>query len=90
MGKVLAYPPTSQEEKQPVFPRQTRIEERLNVTLTRREYELYQLLFTGKTYREIAATTSISINTVKLHLKNLFAKLGVDSRHKACQLLHQR
>ncbi len=79
-----------QEEKQPVFPKQAKIEQRLNVTLTRREYELFQLLFAGKTYREIATITSISINTVKLHLKNLFAKLGVDSRHKACQLLHQR
>lgn len=79
-----------QEEKKPIFPKQARIEQRLNVTLTSREYELYQLLFAGKTYREIAAATNISINTVKLHLKNLFAKLEVDSRHKACQLLHQR
>lgn len=79
-----------QDEKQPVFPQQSKIEQRLNVNLTSREYELYQLLFVGKTYREIAASTNISINTVKLHLKNLFAKLGVDSRHKACQLLHQR
>ncbi len=48
--------------------------------LTDREMELVSLVSTGITNREIAHQLSISVNTVKVHLRNVFTKLGAESR----------
>lgn len=48
--------------------------------LTRREIEVVRLLGTGLRNREIGETLLISEGTVKIHLHNIFNKLGVDSR----------
>lgn len=69
------------------FPSKEKLEERLNIALTQREYDLYFHLFEGKTYKEIAEATFISVNTVKFYLKKLFEKLGVSSRHQAAALI---
>ena len=37
----------------------------------------------GESNREIATGKSVSINTVKFHLKNIFSKLGASSRDEA-------
>ncbi|MBK6623226.1 MAG: DNA-binding response regulator [Saprospirales bacterium] len=51
--------------------------------LTSRELDLLQLLCRGKANQELADELFVSINTVKTHLKNLFLKLGVESRAEA-------
>jgi DNA-binding CsgD family transcriptional regulator len=51
--------------------------------LSARELEVLGLVAEGKTSREIAAALTISQHTVRRHLENTFAKLGVKSRAAA-------
>ena len=76
-----------QSEQAGLFPAKDQLESQLNVQLTTREYELYQHLFEGKTYKEMAEANFISVNTVKFYLKSLFEKLQVSSRHQATNLI---
>ena len=48
--------------------------------LTRREVEILRLLATGKTDGEIALTLFISPKTASVHVSNVKAKLGVETR----------
>lgn len=48
--------------------------------LSIREIEVLTLLSEGKLNKEIAETLNISNNTVKFHVKNIYAKLGTSSR----------
>lgn len=48
--------------------------------LTRREAEIAQLAASGARNEEIAASLHIAAGTVKCHIRNIYAKLGVDSR----------
>jgi DNA-binding CsgD family transcriptional regulator len=52
-------------------------------TLTRRERDVLLLLAAGHANQQIADELFISINTVKRHITNLFAKLGATSRSEA-------
>ncbi len=58
--------------------------------LSARELEILELVATGATNQQIAQALSISINTVKAHLRNVFAKLMVESRTEAtlCAIQH--
>lgn len=51
--------------------------------LSRREREVVKLLAQGKTNKEIAEVLCITPNTVKRHLKSIFAKLDVHTRSAA-------
>lgn len=53
------------------------------VNLTDREVEVLQLLSGGLSNRDIATAIGRTDETVKLHLKNIFAKLGVSDRTEA-------
>ena len=48
--------------------------------LTVREREVLGHLYMGKTNPEIAAELYISVNTVKKHIKNIYDKMGINSR----------
>ncbi len=48
--------------------------------LTSREVEIVSAIKTGRSNKEIAAQMSISEETVKRHLSNIYAKLGISSR----------
>lgn len=52
-------------------------------TLTKREMEILNLIGAGKTNKEIAEELFISYKTVKNHVYNLFAKLGIHTRVEA-------
>lgn len=51
--------------------------------LSSREKEILQLIAQGKSNKEIAADLVISVNTVKVHISNIFQKFGVASRSEA-------
>jgi LuxR family maltose regulon positive regulatory protein len=51
--------------------------------LSEREIEILQLVAEGLTNPEIAARLYLSLNTVKVHTRNIFGKLNVHSRTQA-------
>ncbi|MFC4251753.1 LuxR C-terminal-related transcriptional regulator [Sinimarinibacterium flocculans] len=51
--------------------------------LTEREQAILGLLAKGVSNKEMARRLFVSENTVKFHLKNIYAKLGVDNRLRA-------
>lgn len=55
--------------------------------LTRREQEIAQLVSEGLTSRQIAEKAFVSENTVKQHLKRVFAKTDVTNRAELIQLI---
>jgi len=57
--------------------------ERDRVALTDRELSVLQYLPSMMTYPEIAAQLFVSVNTVKSHLRHLYAKLEVVNRRQA-------
>jgi two-component system nitrate/nitrite response regulator NarL len=59
---------------------------RRTVHLTRREVEILDLVGEGLSNKQIAATLSIELPTVKNHVHHILAKLGVQSRARAVAL----
>jgi ATP/maltotriose-dependent transcriptional regulator MalT len=51
--------------------------------LSEREIEVLQLIAEGLTNPEIAARLYLSLNTVKVHTRNIYGKLGVNNRTQA-------
>ena len=51
--------------------------------LTKREKEVFVLLITNLTTREIASRLNISEKTVRNHISNVMQKLGVKGRSQA-------
>ena len=51
--------------------------------LTKREKEVFDLLITNKTTKEIAKLLKISDKTVRNHISNVIQKIGVKGRAQA-------
>jgi DNA-binding CsgD family transcriptional regulator len=74
--------PLLESDQQPrVAPWQSRSE--VVSELTRREYEVLQLMTKGATNRQIATTIFLSEETVKSHVKRILQKFGVANRGQA-------
>lgn len=56
--------------------------------LTDREADVIELVYQGKSSREIAASLYISENTVKKHIYNIFKKMKVSSRSQMIKIVH--
>lgn len=63
--------------------RETKQQESAHEELTDREMEVLRLIADGKSNQEIADTLFIGVKTVKFHVTNLLAKLGVEDRTQA-------
>jgi DNA-binding CsgD family transcriptional regulator len=57
--------------------------------LTGRQAELTEVLLQGKSNREIAALSGITINTVQVHLKKIYRKTGTRGRYALMALAMQ-
>lgn len=57
-----------------------------SLALTPRQSEIARLMCEGHSYKAIAARAGISINTVRMHMRALFSKLGVHDRVSAILL----
>lgn len=58
--------------------------------LTERESEIAGLLLKGRTYKMIADELFLSENTVKTHIKNIYAKFNVQSKVELINLLREK
>jgi DNA-binding NarL/FixJ family response regulator len=59
--------------------------------LSKRENELLDLLASGYRYKEIADKLSLSIETIRTHIRNIYRKLEVQSRTEAVnKAFHRR
>jgi NarL family two-component system response regulator LiaR len=59
---------------------------REDLGITRREFEILELIAQGMSNREIAGKLYVSENTVKTHSSRVFDKLGAKRRTQAVQL----
>jgi DNA-binding NarL/FixJ family response regulator len=57
--------------------------------LTEREFETIHLIYDGKTNNQVAAALFVSLNTVKVHIKNAYLKLDASSRTTAIARLRE-
>ncbi len=69
--------------------RQTHQESKAHEDLTEREMEVLRLIAEGKSNQEVADALFIGVKTVKFHVTNLLAKLGVEDRTQAAIYAHK-
>jgi NarL family two-component system response regulator LiaR len=57
--------------------------------LTRREWDVLELLVEGYTNKQIAEALTISIGTVRFHVSNILSKLGASNRTEAAHIAQE-
>ena len=67
-----------------------RVGERMLAKLSPREMEVLTLLAKGRSNKEIASALGLVVGTVKIHVANIFSKLGVSDRTQALIAAVQR
>ncbi len=78
---LAAFPVVEQEHNDSLQTQATKSE--LVEPLSERELEVLQLIAEGLTNQEIASSLYLSLNTVKVHTRNIYGKLGVNNRTQA-------
>lgn len=73
----------------PVTISKDQVDHLIKSNLTEREIQLFKLLLTDMTNESIAKELSISINTVKKHIGNIFDKLDIKSRSQLRNFLNR-
>jgi ATP/maltotriose-dependent transcriptional regulator MalT len=71
--------------QQALLPFEAKQEALKETGISRREYEVLQLMAQGNSNQEIADKLFVSLNTVKTHSANLYAKLDAKRRTQAIQ-----
>lgn len=66
-----------------------KINKHLLSPLTEREFSVMERIYAGKTNNQLAAELFVSLNTVKVHIKNAYLKLDAPSRTKAIARLRE-
>jgi DNA-binding CsgD family transcriptional regulator len=69
----------------PIEPMHAPRKSREDLGITRREFEILELIASGMSNREIAEKLFVSENTVKTHSSRVFEKLGAKRRTQAVQ-----
>jgi DNA-binding NarL/FixJ family response regulator len=70
-------------------PQRTRAENQNIMTLTTpKEQQIISLIWRGFTNDEVAQTLSISVNTVKMHVQNIYKKTNIKNRGQLHALAH--
>jgi len=94
-GSLSDYIPAGwRAEVTALFGRSAVLEEASSVcpallALTVKERQVMQLVAEGKSNKQIAKDLSVTPETIKSHMKSIFAKLKVDSRAQAAVMLQQ-
>lgn len=83
-NKAVVQPikPVVMEAEKDILPKDQLL---ARIGISQREFEVLELIAEGCTNQEIADRLFISLNTVKTHSSNLFAKLDVKRRTQAVQ-----
>lgn len=56
--------------------------------LTRKEKEITEMVLEGMSYKQIAATLHLSLNTIQYHMKNIFLKLDIKTKTELFKLYY--
>lgn len=80
-GALVGHRLTRAKTRSETFVRNDAAIEELGISS--RETQVLEMLAEGHTNQEIAAKLFVSPNTIKTHLKNIYAKLGVTRRTQA-------
>ncbi len=66
------------------------IEQITKFDLSKRESEVFELIAKGLTNKRIAEDLNISHNTVKYHIRNIYEKIGINSKNEAIDFFTER